>query len=101
MIDVVLEDEAGQAIRRLSGEEALSPTWLPGKSDLRYRCLCFVDPYGDTIFNQLQAEVLLQELTLLKAEAANPRLAKVIEATRELAKLCLQEPHQYLRFVGD
>ena len=38
---------------------------LPGVDDTRFACLRFVDPYGDTVFNQLQIPVVLQDLRLL------------------------------------
>ena len=90
-------------------------------------CLQFIDPYGDTVFNGLQASVLFAELeaasTGVSEEAialeharqvaefagrssvyAAPTLASVraeARAAMSLAARCQDEMHTYVKFVGD
>ncbi|MFC0540169.1 hypothetical protein [Kutzneria chonburiensis] len=54
-------------------------------------------PYGDTVFNHLQAAELLLELDRLPAHHGG---AWVDEA-RALCDLVLRKAHHYLVFVGD
>jgi hypothetical protein len=52
-------------------------------------CLRFIDPYGDTIFNQRQIPVLVQELeaslTLVPDSVASEHIAIVLEMLRRAA----------------
>ncbi len=64
-------------------------------------CLRFVDPYGNTIFNPMQAEVLAAELTSVIPDVASQddreRLTEIIA----LARQCVASVHTYLWFIGD
>ncbi|MBC8119987.1 MAG: hypothetical protein H7X75_10475 [Burkholderiaceae bacterium] len=63
-------------------------------------CLRFIDPYGDTIFNELQLPALVSELEQLRDATPEQELRAHIE--RVLAFLCTVEgPHCYVRFIGD
>jgi hypothetical protein len=63
-------------------------------------CVRFVDPYGNTVFNQGQIPVLLAELRAIVARAPEseesqlPALIRFIEAKGI-------EMHVYVTFVGD
>jgi hypothetical protein len=50
------------------------------------KCLAFVDPYGDTIFNQLQLPVLISELEAVLAEISSRRLRSHKRALAERAR---------------
>src|SRR5438094_628611 len=63
-------------------------------------CLRFIDPYGDTIFNQAQLLALMFELEHLRDVAAEQDFRANID--RILSFLyASQEPHVYIRFVCD
>ena len=58
MVSVVIQDEKGNQV----GQRMDIPTSvLPDLHDTRFTCLRFVDPYGDTLFNRLQVEVILED----------------------------------------
>ena len=65
-IDVVMQNEDGEPEERFLDQEYNLATALrlPGL-DSRV-CLRFIDPYGDTVFNQLQIPHLLAELEALR-----------------------------------
>jgi len=55
-----------------------------------------IDPYGNTIFNRLQVQVLLGEL-----EQVRNRPGVQIDGLVYLCHLALGRPHRYLWFIGD
>lgn len=63
-------------------------------------CLRFVDPYGDTTFNQGQIPVLIDETERLYASVKDPsardQIARMLTLMRKSKRV-----HTYLRFVGD
>ena len=101
-VSAVLEDEQGNQIS----------SWLPYPFDelglnqprpqnKNFRCLCFVDPYGNVVFNSLQIDDLrreLKHLTSLDISAEDKVLLAAIDA---LAVRCTGEMHTYLKFYGD
>ena len=63
--------------------------------------LCrFIDPYGDTVFNQRQLPVLQVELEALRAHASGEALAKLDEVIATIYSV-LGQAHWYVRFIGD
>ena len=101
-IAVVLQDERCNSI----SETILDPQGvighcLPDLSDGSYCCVRFIDPYGDAIFNPRQAKVMIGEWDRLR-HAFSERKAEALWAeVRELIVRCSEEPHVYLKFIGD
>jgi hypothetical protein len=63
-----------------------------------FRILKYLDPYGDTIFNTLQAEDLLTDLIFLKDNGLNK---VVIEELIAIVNKLTNLPHTYIVFYGD
>jgi hypothetical protein len=63
--------------------------------------LSYIDPYGDTVFNGLQAKRFLLEWESLTRRSASATDHPVLEAIELIAQRCSEEPHLYLKFVGD
>ena len=61
-------------------------------------CLRFVDPYGNTVFNQLQIPDLIRELQQLSRGAG---ASETLDRMIELAQKSNGEVHTYLKFIGD
>lgn len=101
-IEVVLQDEnccsISNSVYDTDGVIELS---LPDLADGNYACLRFIDPYGDTIFNPLQAAVMIEEWDRLKHSFTERNAEALWADARELIVRCSEEPHTYLRFVGD
>jgi hypothetical protein len=97
-IRAIVQDEQGNQLG-----EALdfSNALLPSPDDTRFICLRFIDPYGDTIFNRMQMPTVIGELRDLKVASDNQERDAIIDRLVELACLCQEEPHLYLRFIGD
>jgi hypothetical protein len=98
-ITVAIEDNTGNRIR---------PIWSHPHFDAALRradeegsCLPFVDPYGDTIFNQIQLGTLLVELVNLRLELDDADQGDAIEQLVTLLRGVEGEVHTYIRFIGD
>jgi hypothetical protein len=97
-LNVELRDERGAVLAQIVGVPG--PWTLPSGVDNDRSMIRFIDPYGDTIFNHLQAAELCTELiSLLSVLPADERA--VIDSIVELAQRCTTEVHTYLWFIGD
>jgi hypothetical protein len=64
-------------------------------------CLQFVDPYGDTLFNQKQIPTLIVELMNLALDREDERYVAVAKDLVTFVTRFRDQPHTYVRFVGD
>src|SRR5437867_12863624 len=71
---------------------------LPSEEDRSFRCLGFIDLYGDTVFNYLQMPDLIDELK--RIDNGNSERSVIIAAVKRLAELRRDE-RLYLWFYGD
>lgn len=97
-LSVLLQDEDGrtEAEFHAPGFDPRILDHVPSAS----ACLRFVDPYGDTIFNQLQVPVLEAELRAVRDGAADRELRTNVEALLAFLRTAHQV-HTYVRIVGD
>lgn len=98
-ISVQIEDERGLP----EGE----PWWHPRSTAAIVAdrpgtcCLRFIDPYGNTTFNQAQLPVLLEELRALQSAHSDIELASVVGEACSYMEAALDQVHTYVRFIGD
>jgi hypothetical protein len=59
-----------------------------------------VDPYGDTVFNQLQIPVLIEELEAVAERATDADLEGSVRKLIEFLRGC-DEVHTYVKVIGD
>jgi len=64
-------------------------------------CLRFIEPWGDTVFNQSQIPVLLSELQTEIASQDNPRIRHQLESVTRLVEMAVNQTHTYIKFIGD
>jgi|SRR6516162_8627554 len=69
--------------------------------DPTFRCLDVIDPYGDTVFNQLQIPYLLEDLARLDRSTATEVEERGLRRLEALAQACLDDIRLYLWFIGD
>ncbi len=98
MIRVVVQDEKGNEVGQ--GVD-VSTGVLPHPEDVRFTCLRFVDPYGDTFFNRIQLAPLLDDLRLVRESSEGKQHESDLRQVESLIERCQAEPHLYLRFIGD
>ena len=92
------EDERGGVLAHYAPEGI--PLEVLDLAPRNSTCVRFIDPYGNTVFNQLQLPVLIDEFEHMSKGAAS-----------DLARRCLgsvvaflvasKGVHWYVRFIGD
>jgi len=63
--------------------------------------LQFIDPWGDTVFNQAQIPVLLAELKHFDGEQTDRDARKHLQKVIRLVELAVGQVHKYIKFIGD
>lgn len=99
-VNVDLRAEDGRSLGTAGGDgviESLIPSGDEGSSGL----LRYLDRYGDTVFNRLQAADLATELRARGGSLTNAADRESFERIATLAEHCASEIHCYLWFVGD
>ena len=101
-INVLLEGENSEPIEwvKESLPKSLALHKLPFYESPQFPLSGSIDPYGDTIFNRLQASTLLvewAELSRLVEESER----KVMDDVSRLLVACRNGVHLYVRFIGD
>ena len=96
-----LEAEDGEVLGEVNDGDDVLHRLLPKPDEETFHCLRFVDWYGDTVFNRMQAERVLVELSLLQRRATSAAERQLLERIERLARRCRDEVHLYLKFYGD
>lgn len=99
-IDAKLQTEDGRTLQEVFDPEDMLQRLIPFNNETSV-CLRFVDPYGDTTFNQLQIPVLIKELQEAIQNSKDSEAKKHGNKVLELTKKAKDEPHFYVKFVGD
>jgi len=97
-IDVLVESESGEVQDEVLDERNLTEKLLPDRDDGTSPCLRFVDPNGETVFNQLQIPLLVNELEKRARAAIRPELKSHTESILVAVKAAMGEEHTYVRF---
>jgi hypothetical protein len=100
-IDLRWEDERGEQLAELGDPGHLVGRFLPPSDSTDFSCLRFVDPAGDTIFNQAQIKELVWELERLSTRNHDPRVARHLQAVLEFVRQAVGKTHTYIKFYGD
>jgi hypothetical protein len=99
MIDVERQKESGDPEARYMDPGVVSE--LLAHADPDGRCLAFIDPYGDTTFNQLQLPILVDEIRKVQQRLPRGELFDRVENLILFLKLALDNTHTYVKFIGD
>ena len=92
--NVRLQDERGKPV--VPEDAGIEFQTIPAQEN--FKLLRYIDPYGDTYFNRAQMDDFLAEWNAHRPEAAQREQWKLVQ---EMALRCQNEPHLYLRFIGD
>lgn len=101
VIDARIETETGSEIEVLYDPDDMVLKLLPNFDDEQSVCLRFIDPYGNTVFNQGQLPVLITELKAVLSELEENEVTKHGKALLKLASRASGKVHTYLKFYGD
>ena len=100
-VDIRVQSESGSIDNELLDLSDLTSKLLADHSDASSTCLRWVDPYGDTTFNQLQIPYLIEELEAVVDNATDRKIREHGQAILNLIREVKNEPHTYVCFVGD
>lgn len=99
-INVVWKSWSGEELARLDDPEMVLSDLGDALDVSKTKCLRFIDPFGDAIFNQAQRPVLVQELAWAASRVRDPQLRSFLQAVRDLAERA-RDVHTYIWFEGD
>jgi len=91
---VRLQDEHGEPV--IPEDAGIDLATIP--AGVKFRLLGYIDPYGDTYFNQAQMRDFLADWDRLHPTGEQSEQWKLV---RNMATRCQDEVHLYLRFRGD
>jgi hypothetical protein len=97
-IDVEWQGEDGETLARYEGP--VITLNLVERADPGSVCMRFIDPWGNTTFNQQQLPVLMQELEALESRTRDGQ-RDVIQALLAFLRPTRDQVHTYVKFVGD
>jgi len=101
-IDVTWEDERCQRLAELNDPGHLVIRFLPPPTAREFQCLRFVDPAGDTTFNQAQIVELIHVLERqLSSGRRDPKVDEHLNSVLEFVRQAVGKTHTYIKFVGD
>ena len=95
---VRIQDEMGRGV---SGDDIDVPFRILDRLPPNTPMLRGIDRYQDTTFNGMQLEFFVQEWETLASQITNPDDKAVWEKVTACANRCVEEPHLYLKFIGD
>ena len=95
-LTIVLESEDGRALATVEDLKNRLYHLLPKHDDDHFQMIRFIDWYGDTVFNRLQAATFLKEWETLRGNGNSKEDEDLVSAIRELAFRLQTEPHLYL-----
>lgn len=100
-IDVRVETESGEVQDEVLDDGNLTEKLLPDREDGSSPCLRFVDPFGDTLFNQLQIPLVVTELEKKLRGSVKGEVKAHCEAILKAVRAAAGEEHTYVRFSGE
>ncbi|HTV41991.1 MAG TPA: hypothetical protein VMF08_15515 [Candidatus Sulfotelmatobacter sp.] len=102
-IDLRWEDENGEQLAELPDKGFLVARFLPPVDSRDFPCLRFVDPAGDTTFNQAQITQLVWELERLSTQKYKfePKVELHLRSVLQFVRQAVGKTHTYIKFYGD
>jgi len=85
-VELFWEDERGTELGSVLDPFGFIPliTELAGRGGVA--CLSFIDPYGNTVFNQSQVPVLTRELEGARAEVTDAAVVRILQRSVDRAR---------------
>lgn len=98
---ISLETEQGEKIEVVADVHNWLLTQLERPDLSETRCLRYLDSWGNTIFNHLQMDDLMQDLRRVRNFATNKEQRELLDKIEEFAERCNKGVHLYVKFSGD
>jgi hypothetical protein len=100
-LNVRLQTSDGEVLEQVEDPRNALARLLPPEDENGSALLAFIDRYGDTIFNRPQMRPFIKEWQLVLGRARSEEDRHLVTRIDGMARKCQEEPHLYLRFIGD
>jgi hypothetical protein len=100
-IDARLKRESGEVLGEVGDPRMILSRAAQRDLFVGTRLLKYLVPWGDTVFNQAQADDLATDIADVKRANPDPQLREILTQLEPLIALLSRETHAYLWFVGD
>ena len=100
-IDLHWENENGDMRQMVSDDGFFVSELITASKREGSVCLRFIDPFGDTVFNQAQIPTLKAELSEIPEDALRDDVRKHRRKLLHLIDQAAGKTHTYLKFYGD
>jgi len=100
-INCSLQDENGSTIKEEADSSNLMSRFVLHDNLGPYRLMKYLDPYGNSSFNQLQFDDLLRDLEMAKASSSAAEFKQYLSRVIRLVEEAKQSVHTYIKFIGD
>lgn len=98
---IELQDEWGGTVDTVGDPKCILDQLFPPPGDTNYPMLGSIDPYANTVFNSLQMKWFLSEWAEVLQKAQTPEEKELVAKIEGMARRVQNEPHFYLKFIGD
>ena len=78
-MNVRLQGERGDVVEEVVDIDGLLAQSMRPSNVKSYKLLKYIDPYGDTIFNRLQTDLLGSELKDLRKKSKNDQIKEMLD----------------------
>jgi hypothetical protein len=100
-IKTVIVDEKGNRSLSVEDPTNILHRVLPSYDDPDFHYLNRIDWYGDTTFNRMQMKDVREEFEKVVKTVKAPEELSLLNKIMEFIANIEDEPHQYLKFIGD
>lgn len=98
---IELQDEWGGKVETAGDPKNILDRLLPVPGDISRPMLGSIDPYANTVFNNMQMKWFLSEWAEVSAKAQTQEEKELVSKVAQMARRVQDEVHLYLKFIGD
>ena len=100
-INVKRETEMGEVVHVVFDTKDYFPALLSRCQGRQWRLIGYIDPCGDTVFNQLQIPTLLEEVGELGEYTQSAHERQFLSAVLDFIERSRDQVHTHVKFCGD
>ena len=100
-INCALTDEQGSKLQMVIDEKNVFSKFVVDGQAGKLKLLKYIDPWGNTYFNSVQLDDLIEDIDAVIKGAKDAELTDFLSKVREYAHYCKNTQHTYIKFIGD
>ena len=94
-IDLRWENENGKELGAIHDPKMVMSKPVLSRDLRNTTCLRFIDPYGDTVFNQFQIPILISEIQVMLGSETDSSMLDHLQCVLDMANKSKGETHTY------